>query len=217
MTPPARGPSRFSHDLAGLYLLLDSQFVRLGALLEILRWAGECGVRIVQYRNKLDSMAEAFAQASRLREMADTMGMIFVVNDRCDLALAVGAHGVHLGQSDLPIASARELMGPEALIGRSTHSPEQVVRATQDGADYLGFGPIGPTGTKPDHDPVVGISGLRLVRALTPLPIFAIGGMTPSLARQARAAGANGVAVASGILADQDPCQALRRFTEACR
>jgi thiamine-phosphate pyrophosphorylase len=145
---------------------------------DALRQSAQAGVKIVQYRNKSASMKEAYAEALPLRKLAAELGVFFIVNDRCDLALAVDADGVHLGQGDLPLELARKVMGPDKLIGISTHNPDQVRAASAGKPDYLGFGPIFKPGSKQDHDPVVGIEGLRAIRPLTSLPIFAIGGIT---------------------------------------
>ncbi len=157
-------------------------------------------------------MQAAYAQALALRQAAKEVGACLIVNDRCDLALAVHADGVHLGQDDLPIADARRLLGPEKLIGLSTHNPEQVREAAELKPDYIGFGPIFSTATKADHDPVVGLEGLRAARALTTLPMFAIGGITADRVNDIIAAGANGIAVISAILKAQDLEQAIRTF-----
>lgn len=153
-----------------------------------------------QYRAKAVPPIEAYYEASQLRVTAADAGVLFLVNDRCDLALAVEADGVHVGQDDLPLAYARKLMGTEKIIGVSTHGRAQVEDAVKNGADYLGFGPIYHTGTKPDHQPVVGLGGLRQIRSLTTLPLFAIGGVTLETAPTVLAAGADGIAVISAIL-----------------
>lgn len=198
--------------LNGLYLILDERWSSRCSLLEVLREAGQAGVKLAQYRNKTGSMRDAYEVARPLREIAKEWGMMFFVNDRCDLAMAVEADGVHLGQTDLPIALARNLVGQGMLIGSSTHNTQQVQKATEEGADYLGFGPIFPTDTKSDHDPVVGIQGMKHIRGVTPLPVFAIGGITPEVVQDLCQAGANGVAVASGILAAGDRQKAFTQF-----
>ena len=198
--------------LNGLYLILDERWSSRCSLPEVLREAGQAGVKLAQYRNKTGSMRDAYEVARTLREIAKEWGMMFLVNDRCDLAMAVEADGVHLGQTDLPLALARNLVGHDMLIGASTHNTEQVLKAMEEGADYLGYGPIFPTDTKLDHDPVVGIQGMKRIRGLTPLPIFAIGGITPGFATELCQAGANGVAVASGILAAEDRQKAFTQF-----
>jgi len=198
--------------LNGLYLILDERWSSRCSLPEVLREAGQAGVKLVQYRNKTGSMRDAYKVACTLRKIAEEWEMMFLVNDRCDLAMAVEANGVHLGQTDLPLALARKLVGHDMLIGASTHNTEQVQKATEEGADYLGFGPIFPTDTKSDHDPVVGIQGMKYIRGLTPLPVFAIGGITPEVVPELCQAGANGVAVASGILAAGDRQKAFTQF-----
>lgn len=144
-------------------------------------------------------MLESFQKGSSLRKAAADVQAMFIVNDRCDLALSLEADGVHLGQEDFPLELAREIMGKEKIIGISTHRPDEVIAATKGGADYLGFGPIFSTTTKADHEPVVGIHGLAQIRPLTSLPIFAIGGITLDSVLAIQEAGGNGVAVASVV------------------
>lgn len=157
-------------------------------------------------------MKAAYAEALLLRKVAHELGVLFIINDRCDLALAVDADGVHLGQGDLPLNLARKVMGPNRLIGISTHSREQVQAATAGGPDYLGYGPILRPSSKVDHDPVVGVEGLRAVRALTALPIFAIGGITVESVEEVMRAGADGVAVISAVLKAPDIQRAVSDF-----
>lgn len=159
-------------------------------------------------------MKDAYAKALALRQAATDAGALLIVNDRCDLAMAVNADGVHLGQDDLPIVYARQLLGPEKIIGLSTHNAAQVSEAVAAQPDYLGFGPIFGTSTKTDHDPVVGLEGLRAARALTRLPMFAIGGITAESVAEIMAAGADGVAVISAILKAADLDAAIRTFQQ---
>lgn len=196
----------------GFYLILDEAWASRCSLVEVLRQAGEAGVKLVQYRNKAGSMKEAYEAAHLLRRVAAEWHMIFIVNDRCDLALAVEAEGVHLGQTDLPLHLARKVVGANMFIGISTHTPEQVRIATEEGADYLGFGPIFSTETKSNPDPVVGVEGVSRIRALSTLPIFAIGGITLDSGLALRTAGANGVAVASAILNAVDRPKLFSQF-----
>ena len=169
-------------------------------------------MRIVQYRNKTASMKEAYSEALPLRKLASELGVLFIVNDRCDLAQAVDADGVHLGQGDLPLDLARKVMGQDKLIGISTHNSDQVREASAGKPDYLGFGPIFKPGSKQNHDPVVGIEGLRAIRTLTSLPVFAIGGITVENVGDVMKAGASGVAVISAILKAPDITQAVSDF-----
>lgn len=160
-------------------------------------------------------MKDAYVRARALQQAAREVGALLIVNDRCDLAMAVDADGVHLGQEDLPITYARRLLGPDKIIGLSTHTVAQVREAVSGQPDYIGFGPIFSTSTKTDHDPVVGLKGLREVRALTRLPMFAIGGITVESSRDVMAAGANGVAVISAILKAPDFGSAIRSFQQS--
>jgi thiamine-phosphate pyrophosphorylase len=188
----------------GLYVILDPSICPDRSLVDVLTISAAAGAKNFQYRNKTASMKVAYAEALALRKVAQELGVLFIVNDRCDLALAVDADGVHLGQGDLPFHLARNVMGPDKLIGLSTHDHQQILAATAAGPDYIGFGPIFKTGSKTDHDLVVGLAGLRGVRSLTPLPIFAIGGITLDQVENVMRAGANGVAVISAILKAQD-------------
>lgn len=197
--------------LHGLYLILDMNLASLDRMVDIVRQATAANVRLFQYRDKQSPPRECYRRASRLRPVIAETGGLFIINDRCDLALAVEADGVHLGQSDLPVSLARRLLGPDRLIGLSTHSEKDIFdEATQD-ADYVGFGPIFPTSTKSDHEPVVGIQGLHRIRPLTDRPIFAIGGITLESVRAVHRAGADGVAMASNILNAPDVGQAIRQ------
>lgn len=199
-------------SLSGLYVILHPSIPPDRPLNDVLTKSAKAGARIFQYRNKSASMKEAYEEALPLRRIAAELGVLFIVNDRCDLALAVDADGVHLGQGDLPLDLARKVMGPDKLIGISTHNPDQVRAASAGKPDYLGFGPIFKPGSKQDHDPVVGMEGLRAVRSLTSLPIFAIGGITVENVGEVMKAGANGVAVISAILKAQDIKQAVSKF-----
>ncbi len=155
-------------------------------------------------------MKEAYAEALLLRKIAAELDVTFIVNDRCDLALAVDADGVHLGQTDLPYAYARKVMGPDKIIGLSTHNAEQVTEAEQFKPDYIGFGPIFKPASKQDHDPVVGIEGLRQIRALTSLPVFAIGGIQLAQVGNVMKAGADGIAVISAVLNAPDVTKSVK-------
>ena len=201
-----------SHSLSGLYIILDPSVCSPRPLIEVLKTATEAGAVLFQYRNKTASMKDAYVEALALRQAAAKAGVLFIVNDRCDLALAIDADGVHLGQGDLPLDLARKVMGPEKLIGISTHSPTQVREATAGKPDYLGFGPIFTPGSKQDHDPVVGLEGLRTIRSLTSLPVFAIGGIQIDQVGEVVRAGANGVAVISAILKAPDISHAVKMF-----
>ncbi len=212
MTQNARQKNTGGSLLSGLYVILDPAISADRTLLDVLTASAKGGAKLFQYRNKTASMKVAYSEALALRKIAHELGALFIVNDRCDLALAVDADGVHLGQGDLPVQLARNVMGPNKLIGLSTHNAGQVAAAATVGPDYLGFGPIFTPGSKLDHDPVVGIEGLRAVRRLTALPIFAIGGIGLTHIEEVVRAGANGAAVISAILKAPDIQQIVSDF-----
>ncbi len=203
---------RRADQLSGLYVILDPSVRADRSLRAVMAQAAEAGARIFQYRHKTASMKEAYPEALALRESAAKLGVLFIVNDRCDLALAVDADGVHLGQDDVPYADARKVMGPTRIIGLSTHNADQVREADRLKPDYIGFGPIFKPGSKQDHDPLVGVEGLRRIRPLTSLPVFAIGGITVDRVAEIMQAGATGIAVISALLTAPDVKQAAHAF-----
>ncbi|HET6972415.1 MAG TPA: thiamine phosphate synthase [Pyrinomonadaceae bacterium] len=161
------------------------------------------GATLIQLREKGMPAREFYAQAQEAVEVAVRRGVQLIVNDRVDVALAVGAHGVHLGQDDMPPEAARRLLGPEKVIGYSTHNIDQAIAATKLPIDYLAIGPIFATTTKTDTAPVLGLEGLRTVRqAIGPIPLVAIGGITSANAADVIAAGADSVAVISTLLSN---------------
>lgn len=161
------------------------------------------GASLIQLREKQLSPAALFTEARAAFEVAEKAGARLIINDRADIALAVGAHGVHLGQDDLPPEAARRLLGPEAVIGFSTHSLEQARKALAEPVDYIAIGPIFGTATKTDTFPVVGLEGVRAVRRVVGnLPLVAIGGISHTNAHEVIEAGADCVAVISALLAE---------------
>jgi len=170
------------------------------------------GASLIQLREKRLSPREFYEQAKEAVAVAARSGVQLIINDRVDLALAVGAHGVHLGQDDMPPEAARRLLGPNAVIGYSTHNVEQAIAATKLPIDYLAIGPIFATTTKSDTAPVLGLEGLRRVRrAIGAFPLVAIGGITRANAGEVIEAGSDSVAVISAVLSDPP------RITEAMR
>ena len=167
----------------------------------------EAGVRIVQYRAKASESLDdrqRLSEAQELRRLCHSHGALFLVNDRVDLALAAEADGVHLGQGDLPLPVARRLLGPDRLIGCSTHAPAQLHRAVAEGCDYVGVGPVNATPTKPGREPV-GLAYVAAAEAECPVPFFAIGGIDLGNLAAVVAAGARRVAVVRAIAAAPDP------------
>lgn len=186
-----------------IYLVTDDGCLQGRALIDCVREALEGGVTLVQYRAKTASSAEMYAKALQLKALCDSFKVPLIINDRLDIAMAVGAAGVHLGQDDLPCAAARKLLGEDYLIGVSAHNPAEAKAALQSGADYLGCGAVFGTATKADVKKL-GTDGLAAICKAKGLPVVGIGGVTADNYREVRAAGADGAAIVSGILAQPD-------------
>ena len=186
-----------------IYLVTDDGCLQGRALIDCVREALEGGVTLVQYRAKTASSAEMYAEALQLKALCDSFKVPLIINDRLDIAMAVGAAGVHLGQDDLPCAAARKLLGEDYIIGVSAHNPAEAKAALQSGADYLGCGAVFGTATKADVKKL-GTDGLAAICKAKGLPVIGIGGVTADNYREVRAAGADGAAIVSGILAQPD-------------
>jgi thiamine-phosphate pyrophosphorylase len=202
-----------------VYLVTDAGLSADRSTVEIVESAIRGGVDVVQLREKEASARERYELGTRLRDLTREADIPLIVNDRVDLAAAIGADGVHLGDDDLPIPVAREQLGEGAIVGRSVSTPEAARRAEQEGADYLGVGAVYGTTSK-DTDPEqsnIGLDRVRAIREATDLPFVGIGGVTPDNARDVVEAGANGVAVISTITAADDPEAATRELGTAVR
>ena len=186
-----------------IYLVTDDGCLQGRALIDCVREALEGGVTLVQYRAKTASSAEMYAEALQLKALCDSFKVPLIINDRLDIAMAVGAAGVHLGQDDLPCAAARKLLGEDYIIGVSAHNPAEARAALLCGADYLGCGAVFGTATKADVQKL-GSDGLAAICKAKGLPVVGIGGVTADNYREVRAAGADGAAIVSGILAQPD-------------
>lgn len=186
-----------------IYLVTDDGCLQGRALIDCVREALEGGVTLVQYRAKTASSAEMYAEALQLKALCDSFKVPLIINDRLDIAMAVGAAGVHLGQDDLPCAAARKILGEDYIIGVSAHNPAEARAALLCGADYLGCGAVFGTATKADVKKL-GTDGLAAICREKGLPVVGIGGVTADNYREVRAAGADGAAIVSGILAQPD-------------
>lgn len=186
-----------------IYLVTDDGCLQGRALIDCVCEALEGGVTLVQYRAKTASSAEMYAEAMQLKALCDSFNVPLIINDRLDIAMAVGAAGVHLGQDDLPCAAARKILGEDYIIGVSAHNPAEAKAALQSGADYLGCGAVFGTATKADVKKL-GTEGLTAICREKGLPVVGIGGVTADNYREVRAAGADGAAIVSGILAQPD-------------
>jgi len=182
-----------------LYGIVDHAWLRGRDVAAVVEAAIAGGVTVVQYRDKVSPARIFFTNAVAARKVCAAHRVPFIVNDRVDIALAVGADGVHVGQEDLPVAVVRRVVGAEMLIGASAGTVEQALAAVAEGADYLGVGAIFPTATKPEADPA-SLNTLREIRRQVSCPIVAIGGITAERVAEVLAAGAHGVAVISALL-----------------
>lgn len=199
-----------------LYVVLDRTAAGGRSLDDVLAAVIDGGCRMVQLREKEWPSGRLLPVAERLLARARRAGVTFVVNDRVDLAVAVGADGVHLGQDDLPARRARPLLRPGTILGVSTHSVAQAQAARDDGADYVAVGSMFPTATKPDFE-LVGPALVRELRPDIPVPLIGIGGITHDNVADVIRAGADGVAVISAVCAAADPAAATRRFLQLIR
>ena len=161
------------------------------------------GATVIQLRDKEKSARELYEIGVKLREITKKYGALFIVNDRLDIALAVGADGVHLGMNDLPISVARRIAGDNFIIGASASSPEEAVLAEKEGANYIGAGSVFETSSKEDVR-VIGLEGLRAIVKATSLPVVAIGGINRDNVRDVMRTGVKGVAVISAVVSKED-------------
>lgn len=192
-----------------LYGILDLAYVARADAARVAYEMIEGGVDILQLRAKRESVAEITAVARELRQATSSAGVPFVVNDYAHIARNVGADGVHVGQDDIAVAEVRRLLGAYGLVGKSTHSHEQATAAKTEGADYIGFGPLFATPTKPDYTPI-GLERIKDVHAAVKLPIFCIGGIKLANLPQVIAAGARRVVIVSGLLQAADVAEYAR-------
>jgi thiamine-phosphate pyrophosphorylase len=196
-----------------LYVILDPDVapVPLPHLAETLAAAG---VELMQLRDKRSSPARIHIKATELAAILAPRGVRFILNDRPDIASMCGADGVHVGQEDLPVEDARRICGSPKWVGVSTHNLQQLRDADRTSADYIAVGPIFPTGTKENPDPVVGIEFLRAAREMTRKPLVAIGGITLESSAEVFRAGADSVAIIRDLLAAPDPGARAREYLE---
>jgi len=197
-----------------LYAIVDAgSFARAkdpgAAMAKFARALAAGGVRLIQYRNKTGSAREMLEQARALKKAVGRKALL-IFNDRADLCLAAGFDGVHLGQEDLSPAAARRIIGKRRVLGVSTHNVKQVREAARTTADYIAIGPVFATTSKARPDPVVGLAGVRAARRATRKTLVAIGGITRANCRAVVGAGADGVAVLSGLL--KSPRQSAERL-----
>lgn len=186
-----------------LYGILDLGYVEPAHAVPVAEGLIAGGVDLLQLRAKNHSLGGVEALAAELHAVTVKHGVPLIVNDYAEIAARVGAGGVHLGQDDLPIAEARKIVGAECAIGKSTHSLDQAIRAFYEGADYIGFGPLFATPTKPDYSPI-GLEQIEKVHDAVRIPIFCIGGIKLDNLPKVIEAGARRVVIVSGLLQAKD-------------
>ena len=170
------------------------------------------GADTVQFRHKSGTTRELIAIAQQMQAVCARHGVPLIVNDRADIALAVGAAGTHFGQDDMPVAIGRSVLSPETIIGASARTEDKILEAILEGADYIGFGPIYQTSSKPDAEQPKGLERLRRMCEIAKCPVIAIGGITLQTAAEVIKAGAHGIAVISAVCAQRDPLTATQNL-----
>jgi thiamine-phosphate pyrophosphorylase len=198
-----------------LYLVTDRNLSRGRSTLEIVQAAVRGGVTMIQLREKSCPTREFIDEANAIRNFLKSANIPLIINDRVDVALAVHADGVHLGQKDMPLATARRIVGSQMVIGISAESLDGAVEAEAGGADYIGVSPVHATPTKTDTAPALGLEGLRGIRRAVKIPLVGIGGLNAANAGEAIQNGADGIAVVSAIVSADDPEQAARELKRA--
>lgn len=210
----AAAGARPNFDLS-LYLVIGSGSLGSRSLAEVVTAAVHGGVSLVQLRDKTASDTELAAQARSLKALLDPHDVPLIINDRVEIAVACGAAGLHVGQDDLSPAAARDALGPGKVLGVSAGTPEEMAVVDPALVDYVGVGPVYPTGTKADAGAAIGLAGLRDMRRRIALPVVAIGGIDEARASEVMTCGVEGLAVVSAICSAADPEQAARRLRQA--
>ena len=200
-----------------LHVITDTALQSKFSHLELARMAIAGGADTIQFRQKEGSTRKLIEIAQQLKQICTGMGVTFIVNDRLDVAIASDSDGVHLGQDDFPIPLARELLGESRIIGGSAVTLNEARKCLDEGADYVGFGPVYPTTSKADAGPVAGINLMKEVIDKVPLPLIAIGGVNKDNTPEVIRAGAHGIAVISAVCCQQDPEQATRELFRALK
>lgn len=196
-----------------IYLVTDEECLKGRPLLRCVEEALQAGVTLVQYRSKFKDGGPMYQEALAVKSLCDSYDVPLIINDRVDVALAVGAAGVHVGQDDLPCNIVRKLVGSQFIIGVSAHNPEEARKAMEDGADYLGCGAVFGTGTKADVAKL-GLEKLHSIRAAVSIPIVGIGGVKADNYGEVLATGADGAAIISGILSVENIGAEVGKFVQ---
>ena len=202
---------KIHEKIIGLHVLTDRELPYPRSLLKIMESAISGGAPVLQLRDKHASLKETISLGKQLQALLTDKNISLIVNDNIDAALALNAAGVHIGQKDTPAEKVRQIIGKKMILGVSVSSVRQAIKAQEDGADYIGAGPLFPTKTKSDADPVLGLKGLREIKMRVDIPVIAIGGITLENAFET-AEIADGIAVISAVLKASDPKKAVMDF-----
>lgn len=202
-------------SIGRLHVLTDFHFQQRLTHAQLARLAAAAGADTIQFRQKAGHIQHRLYEAERTAAACREAGCTLLIDDDLTLALATGAAGVHLGQTDLPVGVARRILGAAAVVGATANTTRQAVDAWQAGADYIGFGPVFPTRSKANPAAVRGLAGLREACEAVPIPVVAIAGITPERVASVLEQGAHGVAVMTAVTTAPDPAAATRRFRAA--
>lgn len=198
-----------------LHVLTDFTFQQRHSHAELARLAILGGAQVIQFRQKSGGIRDILASAHATAVVCREHGVPMLVNDRVDVALAVGADGVHLGQTDMPLADARRMLGSDAIIGITAPGISLAENALRDGADYIGFGPVYPTRSKANPSSVKGLEGVLEIANAVDIPVIGIAGITATRCADVLRAGAHGVAIMTAITCAPDPQRATAQFARA--
>ena len=200
-----------------VYLVTDRRILQGRDLLDAVAEAIEGGVTLIQLREKEVSSREFYQIALKVKDLAHSRGVPLLINDRLDIALAVDADGLHIGQEDLPLQVARKILGPDKIIGLSVSNLEDAVQGEKEGADYLGAGAVYPTTSKDVSESPIGPDGLKKIKDAVSIPVVGIGGINLFNIEEVKRTGVDGVAVISAIMGAPDIKDAARKLTDAWR
>ncbi|MCK5283603.1 MAG: thiamine phosphate synthase [Nanoarchaeota archaeon] len=197
--------------IKGYYFITDNALSKAGNISDVKK-AIEADTSIIQYRNKSNSTKEMYEEAKQLKEICKNA--LFIINDHVDIALAINADGVHLGQDDMPYEAARKLLGKDKIIGVTVHNPEEAIAAEKIGANYIGVSPIFATSTKSDAGRPAGTILIKEVKKICKIPLVAIGGINLKNAEQAVKAGADSLCAISAVITKDNVKEEIEKFQE---
>jgi thiamine-phosphate pyrophosphorylase len=195
-----------------LCVITDTSVQKKHSHIEIARMAIKGGADVIQFRDKTMATGDLIETAKKLKKVCSKDGVLFIINDRVDVALLSNAHGVHLGREDIPIKEARKLLGKNKIIGGTAHSLTEAIEAEKDGVDYIGFGHIYPTASKLKLTPPVGIEELKKAVKIINIPIFAIGGIELNNIKEVTETGVHGVALIGSVVRSSNPAKTVREL-----